>query len=133
MKEAVQSSGKRKRAKARAVLHPGTGRIIVNGKPVELYTPELARMKMQEPFQLAGKQVEKYDVFVTVAGGGVNGQAEAVRLAIGRVLAQTLGDKIKNIYREYDRALLVADVRRNEAAKPNSHGKPRAKRQKSYR
>jgi small subunit ribosomal protein S9 len=129
----TQTSGKRKRATARAVLTPGKGNVFVNGKPSTLITPELAQLKMLEPVILAGKAAEKYDIHVTVQGGGVNGQAEAVRLAISRALSEAVGDKLKNVYLEYDRALLIADVRRKESSKPNSHGKARAKRQKSYR
>jgi len=129
----IQSSGKRKRAKARAVLHPGTGRVYINGEPLALFDPQMARIKIQEPIALAEKFASKYDIFVEVSGGGVNGQAEAARLAIGRALAQVGGDKLKKIFLDYDRAFLVADVRYKEKRKPNSHGKARAKRQKSYR
>lgn len=128
-----QSSGSRKRATARATLRPGTGKVYVNKQLLEAYGSSFARQKIMEGIILAGTPANKFDFFVSVSGGGVNGQAEAVRLAICRALTLALGDKVKQIYLDYDRNFLVADVRFKEKAKPNSHGHARAKRQKSYR
>ena len=62
----------------------------------------------------------------------IKGQADAVRLAIGRALVQ-YNAGLRQTLLDYDRQLLVADIRRKESAKPNSHGQARAKVQKSYR
>jgi len=84
-----------------------------------------------EPLVLAGEVAKKVNIDVKVNGGGVNGQADACRLAIARALVE-FDASLENTFDEYDRLLLVADVRQNEESKPND-SKPRAKRQKSYR
>ena len=130
----VHASGKRKRAIARATLRAGKGKVRVNKIFLDFYEPKLARLKLREPLILAGDVANKVDIDVNVRGGGINGQAEASRLAIAKVLAEyAKSDKLKEKFLEYDRNLLVADVRRKEAAKPNRHGQARAKVQKSYR
>lgn len=130
----VVASGKRKSAIARAVVRPGSGKITVNSMLLGNYGPEIARMKLEEPLILAGENASKVDVEITVNGGGVAGQADAARLAMAKGLVAFLRDKkLEKTYLEYDRHLLVADVRRKEVRKPNRHGKARAKTQKSYR
>ena len=75
-----------------------------------------------------------FDIDIDVTGGGISSQAEASRLAIAKAMVEYgKGEKLKEIFLGYDRNLLVADVRRKEAAKPNRHGQARAKVQKSYR
>ena len=130
----VVASGKRKSAIARAVVRPGSGKVIINGKLLAYYEPQIARMKLQEPLLLAGESASKVDVEIDVRGGGVMGQAEAARLAMAKgILAFTRDKKLEKTFLEYDRHLLVADVRRKEVRKPNRHGKARAAVQKSYR
>jgi small subunit ribosomal protein S9 len=130
----VHASGKRKSAIARATLRPGKGSIKINKTPLDFYRPKVMRLKLREPLILAGDIVDKVNIDVNVNGGGINSQAEAARLAIAKVLVEyAKGSKLKEKFLEYDRNLLVADVRRKEAAKPNRHGQARAKRQKSYR
>ncbi|MGM5484916.1 MAG: 30S ribosomal protein S9 [Nanobdellota archaeon] len=129
----TNTSGKRKRAIARATVKQGEGNVIVNGRPIDECTPKYAMMKMKEPVLLADTAAGKLDINVRVHGGGYMSQADAVRLAIGRGIVQHTGDeKIEKDFLDYDRQLLVADVRRKEAYKPND-SKARAKRQKSYR
>jgi small subunit ribosomal protein S9 len=130
--DAVHVSGKRKRAIARATLKPGTGKISINGILLNHYGSEMLRQRILEPIRLAGVTAEKADVAISVRGGGVTGQADAVRLAIARAFA-TMDQSLRQVFLEYDRQLLVADVRRKESAKPNSHGQARSKTQKSYR
>ena len=133
MKE-IYTSGKRKRAVARAVLRQGNGTIRINSIPIDFIEPKMSRLKLQEPLILAGDAVNKVNIDVTVAGGGITSQAEASRLAIAKALADfAKGDKLKEVFLNYDRNLLVADVRRKEPAKPNRHGQARSKVQKSYR
>ena len=132
MTKIINTSGKKKRAIARAVLKPGKGLVFVNSQPLENYQPKMCRLKIKEPLLMAKEAVGKVEIHVSVKGGGFNSQAEAVRLAIARALLQ-FDKKLEKPFLEYDRHLLVADVRRKEAAKPNRHGKARSKKQKSYR
>ena len=130
----IQKSGKRKTAIARAVLRAGTGIVKVNNIPIDLIDPRMSRLKLMEPLILAGDIINKVNIEVTVAGGGVASQAEASRLAIAKtILEYSKNDKLKETFLTYDRNLLVADVRRKEPSKPNRHGQARAKVQKSYR
>jgi small subunit ribosomal protein S9 len=128
----IQTSGRRKLAVARAVLSDGNGKVTVNGKSLDVYTPKYVKLRMQEPLILAGKDAEKVDIAVRVSGGGIAGQADATRLVIARALA-LYKEKLREVFLNYDRNMLVADVRYKETRKPNTHGKARAKRQKSYR
>ena len=127
----IITSGKRKRAIARAKLSEGSGQVRVNSFLLDNYEPEIYKLKIQEPLILAGDVAKKVNISVRVQGGGVASQADAVRLSIGRALAK-YSSKLEKVFLSYDRQLLVADVRRKEAAKPND-SKARAKRQKSYR
>jgi small subunit ribosomal protein S9 len=126
------ASGKRKRAIARATISPGTGLIRVNHVSLNQFSNELARLRIREPLILAGEDAAKVDVIVRVAGGGTSSQADAVRLAIARALVK-FDPALKAKLLEYDRQLIVADIRRKESAKPNHHGQARAAVQKSYR
>ncbi len=128
----IHISGKRKRAIARATIKSGTGVVRINGFLIDTYQPLMAQTKMKEPLILAKDLIEKIDVDVNVSGGGFMSQAEAARLAIARALVN-YNSKLKNMFLDYDRQLLVADVRRKERSKPNRHGQARAKTQKSYR
>lgn len=127
----INTSGKRKRAIARAKLIEGTGLIRINSLNIEQYQPAMLRMKIKEPLILAGEIASKVNINISVQGGGKNSQADAAKLAIGRALVE-YNNKLEKVFLSYDRQLLVADVRRKESAKPND-SKARAKRQKSYR
>ena len=130
----VHASGKRKTAIARATLTQGTGIVRINNMPVDLVEPKISRLKIKEPLILAEDFANKVDINVNVVGGGMTSQAEASRLAIAKALVNfSKSDKLRQAFLEYDRNLLVADVRRKEPAKPNRHGQARAKVQKSYR
>ncbi len=130
----VNVTGKRKKAIARAVLSPGTGIIRINKVPIDALNNWMARMKLQEPLELAADYINDVDINVSVSGGGVLSQAEAARLAIAKgLVSYTKSEKLKETFLNYDRTLLVADVRQREARKPNTHGNARSKRQKSYR
>ena len=130
-KKIIHTSGSRKRAVARATIKDGKGKIKVNGQLLRNYSDEMSRIRIMEPLVLAGDVANKVEISVNVNGGGVNGQADAIRLAIARGLVQ-YSSKLKQVFDDYDRLLLVADVRMKEACKPNM-SKARAKRQKSYR
>ena len=130
----IHASGKRKRAVARASISSGNGIVKINNQILDNYSNKLARMKIMEPLLIAEDIPKKLNIKVNVIGGGWQSQAEASRLAIAKALVgYTKSDKLKNTFLEYDRHLLVQDSRKNEPCKPNDSGKPRAKRQKSYR
>lgn len=130
----VNSSGKRKMAVARATVRKGEGRVRINNVPLDIITPELSRQKMQEPLVLIGDDaVGRVDIEVDVRGGGIMGQADAVRTAITRGLVDFLEDaELKSKLLAYDRSLLVNDTRRKEPKHPMGRG-ARKKWQKSYR
>ncbi|WP_135362634.1 MULTISPECIES: 30S ribosomal protein S9 [Halosimplex] len=130
----TNTSGKKKTAVARATIREGEGRVRINAQPVELTEPELAQLKMLEPFRLADDDLrEGVDVEVDVQGGGVMGQADAARTAIARGLVQHTNDaELRDAYMEFDRSLLVNDVRQSESKKWGGPG-ARARYQKSYR
>jgi small subunit ribosomal protein S9 len=133
MTKVILCSGKRKSAIAKATLYvSGKGRFRVNDIMLDVYTPEMYKLKIMEPLILAGEMVNSIDIDVEVEGGGMNSQAEAARLAISRCLVKS-NKKLEKVFLKYNRQFLVADVRRKECAKPNRHGQARAKRQKSYR
>ncbi len=128
----IHVSGTRKKAIARVTLTEGKGIVRVNSQRIEAVEPALAREKLMEPLVLAGETAQSVDIFVRVSGGGMNSQAEAVRVGISRALVRH-DKKLEKVFTQYDRQLLVPDVRQKETHKPNRHGRARAKRQKSYR
>jgi small subunit ribosomal protein S9 len=129
----VVSSGKRKTAIAKAIVREGKGIVRINKQLLDVYTPELARLKIKEPILLIGEKLNSIDIDINVSGGGVIGQADASRTAIARAILQYFDDPtIKDMYREYDRTLLVNDVRRKMPKLPMGRG-ARKKKQKSYR
>ena len=129
----IQTSGKRKRAIARATLDKGTGKTKINSKDISVFGTVYYRLRLNEPLIIGDKYSDKVDIDVSVQGGGVSSQTDAIRLAIATGLVEFSNDKkLEEAYLDYDRKLLVADVRRKEPAKPN-FSRARAKRQKSYR
>jgi small subunit ribosomal protein S9 len=130
----TNTSGKKKTAVARATVSDGQGRVRVNGRPIELVDPEPSRLKMLEPFRIAGEELrDAVDISVSVDGGGISGQADAVRTAIARGLVEFTGDmELRDAFMTFDRTLLVNDVRQRESKKWGGPG-ARARYQKSYR
>jgi small subunit ribosomal protein S9 len=128
----ITTHGKRKRAIARATLKPGKGIVTINDMDIDNYEPKIFQLKIKEPLIIAGDLSNQVDIRVNIIGGGISSQTAAARLAIGKALVE-YSPRLKKIFLEYDRQLLVADVRRKESAKPNRHGQARSKRQKSYR
>ncbi|AEH06973.1 30S ribosomal protein S9 [Methanothermococcus okinawensis] len=131
----IHTVGKRKTAIARATAKEGKGRIRINKKPVEIIEPKYVNAKLMEPVILAGDAIDNIDIDITVKGGGIAGQMDAARTALGKAIVEYTGSmEIKERYLEYDRTILVSDARRTEPHKPSKSTKgPRAKRQKSYR
>jgi len=129
----VNTTGKRKTSIAKAVVKKGRGRVRINSIPIEIWMPELARMKMMEPLMLVRDRVREVDINVRVSGGGIMGQAGAVRTAIARGLVKYFEDpELEALFKEVDRTLLVSDPRRKEPKHQLGRG-ARKKRQKSYR
>ncbi|MDE0170616.1 MAG: 30S ribosomal protein S9 [bacterium] len=87
MAEALtQATGRRKRAVAQVRLFNGAGAITLNERPLERYFPTMARrMRVLEPLRVANVE-GRYDIVAKLHGGGVNGQADALRLGIARAL-----------------------------------------------
>ena len=128
----IHVSGRRKQAIARATLRPGAGIVRINSKLLNTVSPKIYQMRIQEPIEIAGDRATGVNIDVVVKGGGIASQADAARLAIARALV-ALDKDLQKEFLEYDRTLLIADIRMKETHKPNCHGKARSKRQKSYR
>jgi len=127
-------SGKRKTAVAKAKIKEGNGKITINKKSYQTLQ-EFDKLKISEPLLIAEKILGKinFDVEIQVSGGGEKSQVEAARLALARAIVRFSNSKqLSEAYLEYDRNLLIADVRRKETYKPGD-SKARAKRQTSYR
>jgi small subunit ribosomal protein S9 len=131
----LTASGKRKSAIAKAKIQIGTGKITINKVPYENLTSMFHKLLIREPVDITKKVLGdfKFDVTVKIMGGGNEGQIDAARLAIAKAIVQfTKSLELKKAMMEYDRSMLVADVRRKEPYKPGD-SKARSKRQKSYR
>jgi len=127
-------SGKRKRAIARGVITDGDGKITINNKNYE-NLQKFDFLKIKEPLELAKSVLSKinFDIKINVRGGGEKSQIEAARLALARAIIKfTESKELEKVFLDYDRNLLVADVRRKEAYKPGD-SKARKKRQSSKR
>ena len=131
-KKQVRAVGKRKISIARAVVRPGSGRVRVNAKPLHVWGPKYLVQRIKEPLNLAGEFAGQVDIEVSVRSSGLSSQADAIRTAIARALADFGGEPMRKRMLEYDRTLLVPDMRQNEPWKPGS-SKPRASAQKSKR
>ena len=108
------ATGRRKTSAARVFLRPGTGTITVNHREFQSYFPtEALRTQVKRPFAVT-ETAEQFDVLATVAGGGVNGQAGAVRLGIARALVEFSADHRKLLKKE---GLLTSDSRVKERKK----------------
>jgi small subunit ribosomal protein S9 len=108
------ATGRRKTSAARVFLRLGTGTITVNHREfAAFFTTESQRMNVRRPLQLT-ETVDKFDVLVTVAGGGVNGQAGAVRLGIARALVRFNAELRKALKKD---GLLTSDSRVKERKK----------------
>ena len=137
----VITSGKRKTSVARAVLTENKNSdlmVLINGRDYRNLSP-FDKLKIAEPVKIAeqiiGESKLNFIVNISVIGGGEKGQIDACRLALARALVKVVGSKsneLEDAYFDYDRSLLVADVRRKETRKPGD-SKARAKRQTSYR
>ena len=116
-------TGRRKSSTARVFLRSGSGKIVVNGKPVdEFFGRETSRMIVRQPL-VVSQMGEKFDFTVTVAGGGITGQAGAIRLGIARALVE-YNDSLKPDLRKA--GLMTRDAREVERKKVGLHKARRA-------
>ena len=118
--EQTHALGRRKAAVARVYLAPGAGNVTVNGRPLENYFAlESLRYIVNQPFEVTGTQGQ-FDVKVTIVGGGIKGQAEAIRLGIARALSEL----DREAYRSALKAagFLTRDAREVERKKPGQPG-----------
>ncbi len=110
----TQTTGRRKEAVARARLRHGTGQLTINGRPFEVYFPTASqRMAVSEPLRVADR-MESFDIDASIHGGGVSGQAGALRMAIARSLVETDPDMRAALKKA---GLLTRDPRRKESKK----------------
>ena len=117
-------TGRRKSSTARVFLRSGSGKIVVNGKPVdEFFGRETSRMIVRQPL-VVSQMGEKFDITVTVAGGGITGQAGAIRLGIARALVE-YNDGLKPELRKA--GLMTRDAREVERKKVGLRSARRAK------
>jgi len=125
-KPLVQSTGLRKRAIARVRLRPGTGKVTVNGRPVEDYFPTaMQRNVALEPLRLTSTN-EVYDVDATLDGGGSAGQAGALRLGLARAISELDDEQRPTLKRA---GLLTRDAREKESKK---YGLKKARKAPQY-
>ena len=125
-KPLTQTTGRRKQAVARVRLRNGAGTLTVNKRPIEEYFPSAShRMIVTEPLRLTTTE-EQYDVDATIDGGGIAGQAGALRLGIARALAELdpeLRDSLKKA------GFLTRDAREKESKK---YGLKKARKAPQY-
>ncbi|WP_026997021.1 30S ribosomal protein S9 [Flectobacillus major] len=122
MAEVTNTLGRRKTAVARIYMTPGKGEIIVNGREIKEYFPsEILQIIVNQPFALT-KTEGTYDVKVNVDGGGIKGQAEAIRLAISRAIQEIDSELRPALKKE---GFLTRDPRMVERKKP---GRRKARR-----
>jgi small subunit ribosomal protein S9 len=125
-KPLIQTTGRRKEAVARVRLRPGSGVIRCNGRPIEQFFPNAThRMIVTEALRLT-QTAEVYDVDCTLAGGGVSGQAGALRLGIARALVTLDSDLRPQVKKA---GLLTRDAREKERKK---YGLKKARKAPQY-
>ncbi|HEX9866542.1 MAG TPA: 30S ribosomal protein S9 [Acidimicrobiia bacterium] len=125
-KPLVQATGRRKSSVARVRLHDGSGQVTLNGRPLENYFPTMAsRMRVMEPLQITDTQ-GRYDIDATLEGGGMTGQADALRLGISRALI-VLDEELRPMLKKA--GLLTRDSRKVERKK---YGLRKARRAPQY-
>ncbi|QTR51538.1 30S ribosomal protein S9 [Candidatus Thiothrix anitrata] len=116
-------TGRRKSSSARVFLRAGSGNIVVNGKPLDqFFGRETGSMIVRQPLHLVN-MVEKFDAYITVEGGGITGQAGAIRLGIARALLKYDETMRSNLKAE---GFLTRDAREVERKKVGLHKARRA-------
>ena len=125
-KPLIQTTGRRKEAVARVRLRPGTGQVVINGRPIENYfTIASHRQSATEALRIT-QTADVYDVDANIDGGGVSGQAGALRLGIARALV-SLDDELRPQLKKA--GLLTRDAREKERRK---YGLKKARKAPQY-
>jgi len=127
-------SGKRKTSIAKATITSGDGSVTFNRKNYK-DLQEFDKLRLEEPLRIAQNILgnSKFNVKISVKGGGEKSQIDAGRLAMAKaIIIFTKSEELRKVYLDYDKSLLVADTRRKEAYKPGD-SKARSKRQSSKR
>ena len=112
-------TGKRKTSVARVFLRPGKGGATVNGRPLEEYFTTVDQRKLIAEPLLATENTGNFDLYITVKGGGLSGQAGAVRHGIAKALVDFNPD-LRGVLKE--QGLLTRDARKKERKKPGQRG-----------
>ena len=113
------ATGRRKTSAARVFLKPGTGKVIINGKPADQYlTTPSAKASFQVPFRITNNN-GKFDAYITVKGGGSTGQAEAIRHGLSRALMVS-DESLRGVLKKA--GFLTRDSRKVERKKYGLHG-----------
>jgi small subunit ribosomal protein S9 len=122
----TQTTGRRKEAVARAQLRPGTGLMQINGKVLDVYFPTaVSQMIVTEALDVTETR-ESYDITATIHGGGISGQAGALRMAIARSLLEIDPDSRPTLKKA---GLLTRDSRKKESKK---YGLKKARKAPQY-
>jgi len=111
--------GRRKSAVARVRIKPGAGAFLVNGKPMDMFFPTLQCQQRAQAPLVATETAGTYDIFCNVNGGGITGQADAVRMGLARAL-NTINPSFDETLR--DQGLLTRDSRMKERKKYGRRG-----------
>ena len=115
MAERMYATGRRKTSVARVWIKPGNGQIVINKQPInEYFRRQTLELVVRQPLEQVG-QLEKFDIYANVCGGGWSGQAGAVRMGIARCLVQA-DEKFKKNLR--DAGFITRDARKVERKKP---------------
>ncbi|TVR54511.1 MAG: 30S ribosomal protein S9 [Gemmatimonadales bacterium] len=120
--EHTTAVGRRKTSTARVIVRPGNGEFTVNGRPIQEYFPRLLHRKRAEEALKVTEYDGKVDVRALVRGGGVTGQADALRLAVARAILERDEESRPALRRD---RLLTRDSRKVERKKP---GRPKARK-----
>jgi small subunit ribosomal protein S9 len=121
--EQIQAVGRRKNSTARIILRPGSGQWSINGRTIQDFFPRLLHRKRAEEALKVTELDGKFDVVARARGGGVTGQADAIRLALARAVLEH-DEETRPVLRKF--GLLTRDPRKVERKKP---GQPKARKQ----
>lgn len=120
--QTIQTVGRRKTAVARVILRPGEGDWTINGRPLAEYFPRKThQMRVEEPLQITELD-GRFDIRIRVRGGGLTGQADAIRMGVSRALVVYDEEQRSNLK---SKGLLTRDPRKVERKKP---GRPKARK-----
>lgn len=125
-KPLTQTTGRRKEAVARVRVRPGTGKVTVNGKPLDQYFATTTQRNAAVEALRVTNTLEQYDVDATIIGGGVNGQSGAMRMGVARSLVEIDPENRPTLKKA---GLLTRDARRKESKK---YGLKKARKAPQY-